>query len=57
MDLHHGLEGVVTSGWTTLADGPLAGDMSWAWDVDFASLGARENMNLLVDLALDGVKV
>ena len=53
------LSGVVTSGWTTLADGPLAvGDMSWSWDVDFGQPLTREaDMNLLVDLALDGVNV
>ena len=53
------LSGVVTSGWTTLADGPLAvGDMSPSWDVDFGQPLTREaDMNLLVDLALDGVNV
>lgn len=53
------LQGVVRTGWTTLADGPVAvGDMAWAWDVDFAMPWVREeNMNLLLDLALDGVDV
>ena len=53
------LQGMVTAGWTTLADGPIAvGDMAWAWDVDFAMPWVREeNMNLLLDLALDGVDV
>ncbi len=53
------LGGIVTTGWTTLADGPLAvGDMAWSWDMDFGQPLAREaDMNLMVDLALDGVNV
>ena len=53
------LGGIVTTGWTTLADGPLAvGDMAWSWDVDFGQPLTREaDMNLMVDLALDGVNV
>ena len=51
------LGGIVTTGWTTLADGPLAvGDMAWSWDMDFGQPLTREaDMNLMVDLALDGV--
>ena len=53
------LGGIVTTGWTTLADGPLSvGDMAWSWDVDFGQPLTREaDMNLMVDLALDGVNV
>ena len=53
------LGGIVTTGWTTLADGPLAvGDMAWSWDVDFGQPLTREaDMNLMVDVALDGVNV
>ena len=53
------LGGIVTTGWTTLADGPLAvGDMAWSWDLDFGQPLTREaDMNLMVDLALDGVNV
>ena len=53
------LEGIVTTGWTTLADGPIVvGDMAWSWDVDFGQPLPREaDMNLMVDLALDGVNV
>ncbi len=51
------LDGIVTSGWLTLVDGPVAvNDMQWAWDLDFVqALTREEGMNLLLDLSLDGV--
>ena len=53
------LEGMVTSGWTTLVDGPAAvGDMAWAWDLDFLSPLVREaEGSLILDLVLDDVNV
>ncbi|MGB1384724.1 MAG: LamG-like jellyroll fold domain-containing protein [Flavobacteriales bacterium] len=51
------LDGIVTSGWLTLVDGPVAAnDMQWAWELDFVqALTREEGMNLLLDLSLDGV--
>ena len=51
------LSGMVTSGWTTLVDGPVSvGDMAGSWDLDFLQPLVREpGMNLLLDVALDGV--
>ena len=52
------LEGMVTTGWQTLVDGPVSvSDMAWAWDLDFVqSLIREEGMNLMLDLALEGVE-
>ena len=51
------LDGIVTSGWLTLVDGPVSvQDMEVAWDLDFTqSLIREEGMNLMLDLAFDGV--
>ena len=53
------LESMVTSGWTTLVDGPVSvGDMAWAWDLEFLSPLVREGEgNLLLDLVLDDINV
>ena len=51
------LESMSSTGWTTLVDGPVsAGDFSASWVLDFQqSLVRQEGLNLVLDLALEGV--
>ena len=51
------LESMSSTGWTTLVDGPVsAGDFSASWMLDFQqSLVRQEGLNLVLDLALEGV--
>jgi hypothetical protein len=51
------LDGMITTGWTTLVDGPLdLFDGQEVWELDFLqALTRQEGSNLLLDFALDGV--
>ena len=52
------LQGMLTSGWTTLFDGPVEVlDMMPFWTLDLPAAFNREaGLNLVLDLALDGVE-
>jgi hypothetical protein len=52
------LDGILTTGWLTLVDGPASvSNMEAFWALDFVqALIREEGMNLVLDLALDGVE-
>ena len=52
------LDGMLTSGWTTLVDGPASvADFMGEWHLDFNQPWVRpETGNLVLDLVLEGVE-